>query len=151
MTIGPEHNLVIKRLSRLDPLLASAACHMQCQGPVTIAPNHEPEPDGAVIKGTPEDFAHANPGPKDVCAVLEVGDSSLPQERTTKLRIYAEAGIPQYIIVNLAEHQLEAYEQPQRNKGRYVQSNTLKAGQTLKLCVGSQKHLDIPVASILAQ
>jgi Uma2 family endonuclease len=33
--------------------------------------------------------------------VVEVADSSLGQDRLTKARIYAAAGIPQYLIMNL--------------------------------------------------
>ncbi len=43
---------------------------------------------------------------------IEVSDSSLKQDRTTKLEIYAEAGIPWYWIVNLQSKVIEVHSQP---------------------------------------
>jgi len=41
--------------------------------------------------------------------VIEVSDSSLNYDRTVKLPIYADSGIPVYFIVNLKERVVEAY------------------------------------------
>jgi len=44
--------------------------------------------------------------------VMEVADTSLDQDRGTKKRIYAEAGIVIYWIVNLVDRHVEVYTDP---------------------------------------
>jgi Uma2 family endonuclease len=44
--------------------------------------------------------------------MVEVADSSLELDRTTKQRIYARAKIPIYWIVNLIDRQVEVYTNP---------------------------------------
>jgi Uma2 family endonuclease len=63
--------------------------------------------------------------------------------------LYAQAGIPQYVLVNLVDLQIEVYEQPVAGEGRYAQSIVLKAGQALPLLVGAGKRLEIPAENVL--
>ena len=77
MTVGPAHNLVIKKLTRLAPRIDALQCHLQTQGPIAIPPSSEPEPDAAVVRGSPEDYATSVPEAKDAVVVIEVADSSL--------------------------------------------------------------------------
>lgn len=107
MTIGRRHNLVVKLLGRLDAELTAQGCHMQTQGPVSIPPHDEPEPDGAVLHGEPRDYTDRLPEARDVASVIEVADASLPYDRTRKLALNARAGIPQYVIVNLQDDVVE--------------------------------------------
>ena len=57
MTVGKRQNLVVKLLARLDAELAQLGRHMQTQGPLSIPPHDEPEPDGVVLRGEPRDYA----------------------------------------------------------------------------------------------
>lgn len=109
MTIGPHHQLVLNKLARLAPRFAAHGCFLALQAPIRIPPSHEPEPDASIVAGTPEDYADRHPSAKDVHSVIEVSDSSLETDRTTKLRIYEAARIRQYIIINVAERQVEIY------------------------------------------
>ncbi|MGB7059313.1 MAG: Uma2 family endonuclease, partial [Geitlerinemataceae cyanobacterium] len=62
--------------------------------------------------------------PEDIIVVIEIADSSLEYDRTVKLPLYAEAGIPQYWIFNLPESQLEMYSQPyQKVQGSFDYSH----------------------------
>lgn len=42
-----------------------------------------------------------------------MADSSLRYDRTTKLRLYARAGIPEYWIVGVADEWIEIYRVPE--------------------------------------
>jgi Uma2 family endonuclease len=48
--------------------------------------------------------------------VVEVADSTLKYDRSTKLPLYAETGIPNYWIFNLVDHQLEMHSEPYRKQ-----------------------------------
>lgn len=149
MTIGTKHNLAVKLLARLDPELGSRGCHMQTQGPVSLPPHDEPEPDGAVIRGEPRDYADRLPGASDVFAVVEIADSSLVYDRTIKLALYARAAIEQYVIVNLRGACVEVHERPAPSDERYETVTVLRAGDVLSLRVGNGERLQLDPADIL--
>ncbi|MGD0092696.1 MAG: Uma2 family endonuclease [Planctomycetota bacterium] len=149
MSVGELHGVVVTLLGELGPLLKHFDCHIRNQAPISLPPHHEPEPDGAIVKGVPRDYSKRMPGPEDVYCVIEVADSSLDYDRTTKLKTYAKFRIPQYVIINLVEMQIELHEQPIPAKGRYAKTTVLKAGETLALLAGPAGPLRIPVAELL--
>jgi Uma2 family endonuclease len=61
--------------------------------------------------------------------VVEVSYSSLRYDRGIMRRIYAEAGIPEYWIVNLVDRVVEVYSEPKG--GKYASERTLRSGETL--------------------
>jgi Uma2 family endonuclease len=79
------------------------------QGPLSLATASEPEPDVAVVRGTPRDYtAH----PTTALLVVEVSESSLAYDRGDKASLYAKAGIADYWILNLIDRQLEVRRNP---------------------------------------
>ena len=66
----------------------------------------EPEPDVSVVAGRREDYTEH---PKTAILLVEVSESSLAFDRHQKGELYAEAGIPEYWIVNLIDRVLEVY------------------------------------------
>ncbi len=85
------------------------------QDPITLPNQSEPEPDVAIAGGKDEDYLAHHPYPEDIFLVIEISDSTLDYDQTTKLKIYAEAAISDYWIVNLNLRQLERYSQPYQN------------------------------------
>jgi Uma2 family endonuclease len=84
-------------------------CHVQVQLPLAISHVSEPEPDLAVIAGSPRDYPQH---PTTARLVVEVSDTTLAFDRKRKGPLYAGAGIPEYWIVNLADRILEVYREP---------------------------------------
>lgn len=142
LTIGPHHQLVLNKLTRLGPRFEARGCYLSIQGPIRIPPQDEPEPDVAVIAGRPEDFSDGHPGPQSVHAVIEVADSSLLRDRTTKLRIYAGAGIQQYVIVNLVDRQVEVHEEPVPGEQRYARSSVRTGQQLVAIAAGGAQEFE---------
>jgi Uma2 family endonuclease len=145
MTINRQHAAAVYRLSKLDAQLNQLGCYMHTQSPISIPPDDEPEPDGAVVRGTVADYVEHHPGPADVLCVIEVADASLSRDRGYKQKLYADSGIETYLIVNLVDRVVEVYTQPMKGKGRYGQSTTLSAKQTVSIPTGSGKPLNVPV------
>jgi Uma2 family endonuclease len=147
MTIGDRHIQVVQRLIRLAPQFDGHDCHLRVQQPIALPPNDEPEPDASVTRGTEDDFSQRKPTGADVCAVIEVADSSLARDLITKLRMYAEAGIAQYVVVDLVHDTVLVHQQPH---GSVYQSITeLRAGQTLHVLTGSGATVAIDVTRLL--
>ncbi len=111
MTKNPPHSVVTERVRRALEQRVGGGWFVRSQEPITLAAS-EPEPDVAIIRGQLDDYLQRHPGPQDVALVVEVADVSLRRDRTTKKRLYAEAKIPFYWIVNLVEHHVEAYAGP---------------------------------------
>jgi Uma2 family endonuclease len=146
---NPRHALLIKRLQRLlvTPC-ETAGLHVQVQLPVKLNDINAPEPDIAVVRGTEEDYADRHPGPADLALVIEVADSSVSTDRSTKQRLYATSGVAQYWLINLPESQVEVYEQPDSTSGKYAQQTLFKPGQTLVWNLSMTQCLEINVADL---
>jgi Uma2 family endonuclease len=94
-----------------------------------------------------DDYHDGPAGPADVLCVVEVADASLRRDRTVKLKAYAAAGIPLYVIVNLVDDQVELYAPVPA--GGYGAPRLLKAGETLALPTSTAATVDVPVALLL--
>lgn len=111
MTINPRHRLVTEKMRKHFDRLLPNGWHVTSHQPITLATS-EPEPDVWIARGSLEDYPDRHPGAGDVALVVEVADTSLSQDRGLKKRIYAEAGIPVYWILNLVDNRLEVYSDP---------------------------------------
>jgi len=149
MTIGESHATVIGKLLELHALLKTHQVHIRIQQPVTLPSDGEPEPDAAIVPGTLANYADHHPGPGEILCVIEAADSSLENDRTVKQSVYASAGIPQYLIINIPDKQIEVHEQPLPSQGRYGQVAIVKPGQNVALLAGPDKRLEVPVAELL--
>ena len=107
----PRHRLVVRLLTTLLDARLPAGWHFQAQEPVTLE-DGEPEPDGAIVRGEPGEYAERHPRPADVAVVIEVADTTLERDRGIKLRSYARAGIPIYWIVDLVSGTVERHADP---------------------------------------
>jgi hypothetical protein len=149
MTVSPRHSVAVGLLIEMGRRLPGLRVHLRVQGPLTIEPRNEPEPDGLVVRGEIQDYADRHPGPAEVTSAIEVADSSLRRDRTLKQRIYARAGVAQYVIVNLLDRQIEVYENPDPDSGRYGARNDFKPGEEVPLLLTGGTRLPVPVASLL--
>jgi Uma2 family endonuclease len=110
--IGGAHMGAVNRLNRLLVLAVGDLGVVSIQNPVTLPPHSEPQPDVAILKPGAEGAAPAVPRPDDVLLLIEVADTTLVYDRTTKLKLYAKAGIAETWIVNLQSKRVEVYREP---------------------------------------
>ncbi len=96
-----------------------------------LKPMSRPKPDVALLKPLPEFFGPWAPVPDEVLLLVEISDTSLRYDRTTKTPLYAEAGIQEYWILNIVEQVLEVYAEPVN--GEYRRTQILKPGDTITL------------------
>ena len=90
---------------------AFGASHtIRVQHPLATSSASEPQPDLAVVPGTARDYVDQHPA--SAALVVEVSDTSLAYDRTKKARVYAQAGVADYWILNLVEGVLEVHRDP---------------------------------------
>jgi Uma2 family endonuclease len=130
--IGFDHEMCVARLTQLLILRAGAGAVVWPQNnSIRLLGNSRPQPDFALLKVRADFSAEKPPTAEDVLLVVEVANTSLNYDRSTKAPLYAEAGIPEYWIVNLREGVIEVYTEPAN--GAYRQTKTAKRGDALAL------------------
>jgi Uma2 family endonuclease len=101
-------------VAHIGQVLASAfgvGWHPRLHSPLALDDDSEPEPDVAIVAGSPRDYVTTHPC--TAALVVEVADSSLRLDRRIKGRLYARAGLRDYWIVNLVDGVLEVHRQPE--------------------------------------
>ena len=124
-------------------LIFRAGYHVRSQMPLALSDFSEPEPDIAIVPGTPDDYWDAHP--QSAVLIVEVAYSSIQYDRERKLAIYARRHIPEYWIINLNEHRLEIYRQPEQK--RYQEVIFRQSTDTVAPLAAPNQS--IPVADIL--
>ena len=130
---GPDHENSVTTLHIRFFELVHPRALVYPQGNSIRLPNSSsrPQPDITLLKWRDDFYRGKRPTAEDVILLIEVADSSLKFDRGAKLALYAEAGIPEYWIVNLVDRMIEVYADPE---GRdYRVSRKAKAGETLLL------------------
>jgi Uma2 family endonuclease len=130
--MSPEnspHRICIAKVNQLFvEAFSGMDCFVQPQSTLPLDAHNAPEPDLAVLRGTPDALME---GELPVVLAVEVADSSLERDRDIKQALYAEAGIPVYWIVNLQARTVEVYTEPEA--GRYRERTTREEDETVSL------------------
>lgn len=125
--IGVGHLKAVNLGNRALGRAFGDAFYVSVQNPFDAGGDSEPIPDLAALAGDPGDLEAV---PTTAALIVEVADSSLRYDRTTKVTLYARAGIADYWLVNLVERVLEVHRQPQASGG-YADVRVYRAGETI--------------------
>jgi len=131
------HSNPIQLLTRLlvPPLVGRADVRVQL--PFAADDFSLPEPDFAVVSPTLSQVEH----PSQAFLVIEVANSSLQFDRSTKADLYARVGVPEYWVVNVVDRVVERHLEP---RGRaYARVDTLRPGDTIALSAFPDVSVDV--------
>lgn len=109
MPQNPPHASAIELAEEVCRRILLSGFRVRVQLPLRFATS-VPEPDIAVVEGSLRSFSSSHP--TTAALVVEVSDTTLEYDQTTKAMVYAAAGIEDYWIVNLNERTLEVRRQP---------------------------------------
>lgn len=143
--IGPRHAFRVSWLTELLTERTGKAGRIWTQNPVILDPGTEPQPDILILKRRDDYFREHLPDRTDVLLAIEVADTSLAYDRQIKRPLYAEAGVPEYWIVDINDNLLERHTGP-RHDG-YAHLDRLRSGDSVTLVALPQ--ISITVAEIL--
>ena len=105
------HALGVKLVA--DALAAAFGGHwVSSQQPFWIpntAPASLPQPDVAVIPGSPRAYTDH---PTVAALLVEVSDTTLAFDTTTKAELYATANVPEYWVLDVENRQLHVFRDP---------------------------------------
>jgi Uma2 family endonuclease len=100
--IGARHANAVNVLTRLLTLGVGMQGVVSIQNPLALPPDSEPQPDLMVL-GPHCWGSTVLPSAADVLLLIEVADTSLRYDLDIKFRLYADAGIPNYWVVDVQE------------------------------------------------
>jgi Uma2 family endonuclease len=146
---SPLHAHVVTLLNDLKVKIENANRHMRFQLPVACPPDGAPEPDASIIRGISREYLTRLPGKGDVFCVIEAAHSSIGRDREDKLPVYAAAGVPQYLIINLANNTVEIFEDPDPAAEQYRTKSTAERGEQIQLRVGDAETFQLNAGEIL--
>ncbi len=141
---GTAHRSAVGRIDKLLQKRLEKRAWISVQDPIALSKHSEPEPDIAVVKIDPLDYADHHPTPEEVYLIIEVADSSLKFDCGTKGKAYA-AGITDYWVLDIVDRELHVYREPTqegyKSKIILTEDKTISLLQFPDLLVGIQEML----------
>ena len=148
MAKGPAHEYTTGRVEDFLRERVPDGWHMRNQAPVTLS-RSEPGPDLAVVRGDRAAYRHRHPETPDVALVVEVSDTSLAADRL-KGRLYGQAGIAEYWIVNLPDRCVEVYTDPAEGaESGYGSCAVIREADEVRLVIEGEECRPLAVAALL--
>jgi Uma2 family endonuclease len=150
MPKNPPHDGTLDLIAAALRGLVPNGWLLRVQQTIVLA-DSQPEPDVALVRGTPRSFVARHPTAADVGLLIEVADSSLLRDQRDKTRIYARAAVPVYWIVNLVDRRVEVYLQPSGPTAvpAYAATQTYHPGDAVPLMLDGTAVGSVPVADLL--
>ena len=106
--IGTRHSSAVDALNELLVLALAGRARVRPQNPFAASDISEPQPD--LLVAPLADYRADHPAVAHL--IIEVAESSLAKDRGTKARIYAQEGVAEYWIVDIAAERIEVYREP---------------------------------------
>lgn len=145
---NPPHASVIRRLAILLAQIFGMERILN-RAPVDVAPadreRNFPEPDLAILIENKPDFDSRHPFGNELLLLVEVAQTSLDRDTSTKRDLYARAGVPEYWVVDLPGRQVIVHRAP--SGGAYSQVSVFSGDEAI--APESQPGHPIPVSKIL--
>jgi Uma2 family endonuclease len=123
---GEPHAYLSTEAGEYLILLLGNFATVRAAKPITLPDHSEPEPDLAIVQRLGREYLEHHPYPENIFWVVEYSESSLSKDLKIKSKIYAEAGIREYWVVNLKQHWLVVFRDP--IGGEYISEVTLTGG-----------------------
>ncbi len=118
--IGRPHAFTVMMLNNLLVKAVGGRALVSPGNPVRLTRWTEPQPDLMLLRPD-ADYREEFVSPGHVLLLIEVADTSLAYDRGVKLRLYAQAGIPEVWIVDVEHERVEVHRDPAGERYRTVE------------------------------
>jgi Uma2 family endonuclease len=107
--MNPPHRIALELTDNAMRAIFGTGWRVCVQMPLVLGQQTDPEPDIAIVPGSPRGLtAH----PTTAVLVIEVADWSLNHDITTKAELYATAGIADYWVLDVDGRRLLVFRDP---------------------------------------
>jgi Uma2 family endonuclease len=128
--VGPRHIWSVIYLNKYLVRLAGEELFVSPQSGVTTEEHRQPYPDFAVLRLRPGKLPGEVPQAEDCALLVEVADSSAGFDLKKKSRIYAEANIPEYWVLDLPKNRVVVHRRPRMGEYQDIVEYGKKASFT---------------------
>jgi Uma2 family endonuclease len=125
-SMSPPHAITLELVGEALRTAFGSGWRVRSQSPLVLGQDLDPEPDFAVIAGTPRG---SSGHPTMAELVVEVADSSLDFDTNEKRLLYARAGIREYWVVDINGRRLLVHRDPRA--GDYATQQALSAADAV--------------------
>ena len=116
-------------------LIGLLGFRVRCQLPIVVNASdqrlNDPQPDIAVLREWKPEYHQRQPRIDELSLIIEVSDTSSRIDLSTKARLYARSGVPEYWVVDIANRRVVIHRQPEGDT--YTQIEYKTEGQSLTL------------------
>jgi len=150
MTTKPPHATSSQLTAEVLGVIFAAGWAVRQTLPLDTGRRSLLEPDLAVVVGSIRDYTHAHPTTASL--VVEISETTLRKDRTIKVHLYAQAGVPDYWIVNLVDRQLEVHRAPgpdPARRGRFRYANVTIVPESGSMAPLAAPESPVAVADLL--
>ncbi|MGK7952346.1 MAG: Uma2 family endonuclease [Xenococcaceae cyanobacterium] len=142
---GPLHRFTNDTVAEyLRELLRGRAKVFEAH-PITLS-NSEPEPDIAVVRLPNSNYLTHHPYPEDIYWLMEISNTTIEEDLGRKKKIYANAEIDEYWVINLKTTEIIIFREPSGND--YKTKLTIARGTITPIAF---PNIQIEVTTILGQ
>jgi Uma2 family endonuclease len=106
--IGWPHVVSVTKTSRVLTSVFDGVAWISQGNPIPTD-DSDPQPDVMVVPGRIEDYTDH---PTTALLIVEVADTTLDRDTTTKAELYATANVPEYWVVDLEHRQVIVFRDP---------------------------------------
>jgi len=107
---NPPHDTTLTLAANYLRAACPVGYYVRDQQGFDIGTRTDPGPDLAVVPGSVRDYAACTP--TAAVLIIEVADSSLAFDLTTKAELYATAGVPDYWVIDVEGRCLHVFRDP---------------------------------------
>ena len=143
---GRPHGRRTHRIARMFGRIVPEDVEISIQSTIQLNDHSAPEPDIALLNRRASLDEENIPRAEDILLVVEVAESSLRSDRGPKARRYAQSGIPELWIFDLADGEIEVSREP--TPQGYADIRRYRPGDTLT--IQSLPEIRITVDQLLA-
>lgn len=110
--IGERHAGTVNQLAWLLQCAVGDSAIVQVQSPIQLGRYSEPQPDLALLVPRADFYKGARPRPHDTLLVIEVADTSLRYDQDVKGVLYAQHGVQECWLVDIAAKRFTRFRKP---------------------------------------
>lgn len=128
---NPRHSFTVSHLAGLLVAIFTFAwvrIQMPVEPAVRDSAHSLPQPDIAITRVTNDVFRERHPTAEEVWLIAEISDTTLAFDSKRKSKLYARAGYPEYLVVDLNDEELLVHRSPRG--GVYSEIRLLRPGDS---------------------
>jgi Uma2 family endonuclease len=142
---GTEHTYFEENLAKKLAKLTEGSAYVRENKPITLS-NSEPEPDIVVAQLPRSQYLKHHPYPENILLLVEVSKSTFNYDTSVKKKVYSQANISEYWVVDVTRKKLIVYRSPVR--GNYQEQTEVLSGA--KISPLAFPNLEIAISEIFS-